>query len=58
MWNSIKEQQPEIGLTVKVETIYGFEDTGIWDGKQWINNEGKFKGEPDEAPKWKLIIGA
>lgn len=57
-WIDIKEKQPEIGFTVKVKTIYGFEDTGIWDGEKWINDEGEFKGEPDEAPKWKLTTSA
>ena len=53
-WIDIKEQQPEIGLEVKVMTIYEFEDTGIWDGTKWLNKEGGFKGEAEEAPKWKL----
>lgn len=53
-WFDIKEQQPKIGLEVDVMTIYKFEDTGIWDGKKWLNIKGEFKGEAEEAPKWRL----
>ena len=53
-WFDIKDKQPEIGLEVKVKTIYDFEDTGIWNGTIWLNSIGEFKGEPEEAPLWKL----
>lgn len=53
-WIDIKEQQPKIGLEVKVRTIWNFEDTGIWDGTRWLNSAGKIKGEADEAPQWNL----
>ena len=55
-WIDINIKQPEIGLKVKVLTIYNFEDTGIWNGKEWIGSNGEFKGEYSEAPKWKYII--
>jgi hypothetical protein len=57
-WINIKDKQPEIGLEVKVKTIYEFEDTGIWDGTKWLNSAGEFKGEADEAPQWKLTTSA
>ena len=55
-WIDINIKQPEIGLKVKVLTIYNFEDTGIWNGKDWIGSNGELKGECSEAPKWKYII--
>ena len=54
-WIDINIKQPEIGLKVKVLTIYNFEDTGIWNGKEWIGSNGELKGECSEAPKWKYI---
>jgi hypothetical protein len=57
-WINIKEKQPKIGLEVNVKTIYGFNDTGIWDGAKWLNSEGEFKGEVDEAPQWSSKVMA
>ena len=54
-WIEIKIQQPKIGLKVQVKTIYEFEDVGIWDGKNWINDKNNFLGTKDEAPQWKAL---
>mgnify|MGYP003403080945 CR=1 FL=1 len=53
-WVKLIEQEPETGLEVKVKTIYGFEDYGIWDGKQWLNKDGGWKGDKEEVTEWTL----
>jgi hypothetical protein len=51
----IDERMPPVGQKVDVKTIFGFEDTGIWDGKKWIDDEGKWRGDREEVLEWRFI---
>jgi hypothetical protein len=55
MWNNIEDNKPKIGIEVKVKTIFGGDDTAIYDGKKWVNKYGDRLGNIDEVTVWSYL---
>lgn len=51
-WINLKKQMPKLNTNVVVKTVFGFKDTGIWNGKEWVNQNGDFKGDKHEVKYW------